>query len=61
MVVLNSRYVFGSVVVVCLTTLEAIALYMGVDGAMFGAVMGLVGAVAGSLLGFTYKGGAKSD
>lgn len=47
------KWSFGFGVILCVTTLEGLAIYKGIDGAYFGAIMTMIGATAGALLGFT--------
>lgn len=43
----------AAVTIIALTTLEGVALIMGVDGVLFAPIMALIGAVCGSVFGFS--------
>ena len=52
---MQDKYLFGMIMGLGLMALEAVALLTGVDGVMFATIMGLVGAICGSILGFSWR------
>lgn len=46
---------FAAFVIGVCAILQGIAWYLGLNGAVSGAIMGIIGLTAGSILGFTWK------
>ena len=49
------KVAFASLVIVCLTGLQLYAWHTGRNGAIFAAIFGIMGLVAGAILGFKFN------
>ena len=59
---MNDKYILGMFGIGALVVLEAIALYTGLDGAMFGTVVAGIGSIIGGIVGYEYgKKGGKEE
>lgn len=50
---MRDNYIFGLGAIICLTSLEGVALMQGIDGAYFAPIMTIIGGIVGALLGVT--------
>jgi len=50
---------FGAIVIIACVALQIAAWQMGKDGAVFAAIFGVIGAIAGGVMGFSI--GVKSE
>ncbi|MGF3555099.1 MAG: hypothetical protein ACQXXF_07545 [Thermoplasmatota archaeon] len=46
---------YGVISIALLILLQGFAWFMGKDGVIFASISGLIGLIAGSIFGFTYK------
>ena len=51
---MEDKFKFGMFVIAAAGIIQGVAWITGNDGALSGAVMGVIGLTAGTLLGFTY-------
>lgn len=59
---MKDKYILGMFGIGALVVLEGIALYVGLDGAMFGTVVAGIGSIIGGIVGYEYgKKGGKEE
>ena len=50
----HNKILFAIITVICLTFIIIYALSIGIDGAMFGGLLTVIGLICGAIFGFSY-------